>query len=367
VESLGNKLRSARESKGCDYGQVGRETNIAIRYIEALEKEDFSQFPGEPYVLGFLRNYGDYLGLDVNELMALYRNLRIQEEPVPVEQLLRSPISLRKIVVIVLICVFTAALIAGAVWFFLFRQPADPVTETITRTPVQYTLDSDSLERRFYENDSVLVPFDNDTFLISLADITDTVNIDSPVGDFPLDLSDVKDIDINGDGIPEISITIIDVTKNDPEKGSLIRFDKFSPDTLPALDSEMIDMANPENVGPGESAVLETSNNVVLLSSPTAYPFTLQSSFENFCMFRWESDSRNREERYFRRDEVQNIQAQNGIRLWASNANAVNMQLITGGRTIAVDLGGPGEVVAADIRWVRGNDGRFTLNLIRLE
>ena len=67
VESLGDKLRTARESKGYTYSHVGRETNIAIRYIEALENEDFSKFPGEPYILGFLRNYGEYLGLDVDE------------------------------------------------------------------------------------------------------------------------------------------------------------------------------------------------------------------------------------------------------------------------------------------------------------
>jgi hypothetical protein len=104
-----------------------------------------------------------------------------------------------------------------------------------------------------------------------------------------------------------------------------------------------------------------------LVSSPTVYPFTLQANFEGFCMFRWESDSNNREERYFRRDEVQNIQAQNGIRVWTSNANAVKLQLIAGGRNIDVSLGSPGEVVAADIKWIRGNDGRFTLNLVRLD
>ncbi|MDR2900824.1 MAG: helix-turn-helix domain-containing protein [Treponema sp.] len=365
MDSLGSKLRSARESKGYDYSHVGRETNIAIRYIEALENEDFSQFPGEPYILGFLRNYGDYLGLDVNELIGLYRTLRIQEEPIPVEQLLKSPKKFPKALLIILICLVALVGIAGGVWYLLSIQPAAE-TEKIVRQPVQYKLDAESLERRFYVNDSVLVPFHNENFVISLVGISDTVNINSPVGTFPLELSEVKDLDLNGDGIPELSITVADLIKNDASQGSLIRFALIEPEMDPLLLDGMFDPANPAMQN-GEVTASAASNSPVLVSSPTAYPFTLQANFEGFCMFRWESDSRPREERYFRRDEVQNIQAQNGIRLWTSNANAVQLQLIAGGRTIDVNLGGPGEVVASDIKWIRGNDGRFTLNLVRLD
>lgn len=361
MDSLGKKLRDTRESKGYDYSHVGRETNIAIRYIEALENEDFSQFPGEPYVLGFLRNYGEYLGLDVEELLGLYRALRIQEQPVPVEQLLKSPRRFPKALLIVFACIIAA----GGIFFVLFQKPAAD-TETVVRTPVQYTLESDSLERRFYVNDSILIPFNDDTFVISLVNITDSVNINSPVGDFALDLSEVKDIDLNGDGIPEFSITVVDVIKHNPHMGSLLRFDVIKPETDSIADENMIDSSMPTLAGTGIQAQVP-ANSPPLVSSPTAYPFTLQARFEGFCMFRWESDSRNREERYFRRDEVQNIQAQNGIRVWASNANAAQLQLIAGGRTIPINLGGPGEVVAADIKWVRGSDGRFTLNLIRLD
>jgi cytoskeletal protein RodZ len=368
MDSLGDKLRSTRESKGYDYNQVGRETNIAIRYIEALENEDFSQFPGEPYILGFLRNYADYLGLDVEELIGLYRTLRIQEEPVPVEQLLKPQRQIPKTLLIVLAGVLVAGGIAGALFAVLSRQPAENV-QPAARNPVQYKLETASLERRFYVNDSVLVPFNNDTFVISLADITDTVNINSPVGAFPLELSEVKDVDLNGDGIPELSITISDVIKNDPSKGSLIRFDIIEPETDSAIADGIIDPANPltQTSAGTEIATTVPANSPALVSSPTAYPFTLQANFESFCMFRWESDSANRQEQYFRRDQVQNIQAQNGIRIWTSNANAVRLQLIAGGRNIDVNLGGPGEVVAADIKWIRGNDGRFTLNLVRLD
>ncbi len=192
------------------------------------------------------------------------------------------------------------------------------------------------------------------------------MDINSPVGNFSLGLSEVKDVDLNGDGIFELSITVADLTRNDPAKGSLIRFDRVSSDAVSSVDPGLANPESPGTVSAGTS-VQSSAVSSVLVSSPTAYPFTLQANFENFCMFRWESDQQNRMERYFRRDEVQNIQAQNRIRVWASNANAVALQLIAGGRTIDVNLGGPGEVVAADVRWIRGEDGRFTLNLVRLD
>jgi len=58
VESLGNKLKTAREAKGLNFDYISRETNISTKYLDALEREDFSCFPGEPYVRGFLKNYG---------------------------------------------------------------------------------------------------------------------------------------------------------------------------------------------------------------------------------------------------------------------------------------------------------------------
>ena len=88
-------------------------------------------------------------------------------------------------------------------------------------------------------------------------------------------------------------------------------------------------------------------------------------------MFRWEilfeRDRRDRNERYFQRSDELNIQAQNGIRIWASNAQAAKFQVIGGGRTVPVELGGAGEVVVTDIRWVRDEDNRYRLIIARLE
>ena len=70
MESIGEKLRLARERNALTLDQVARETHVAKRFLKALEDEDFSVFPGETYAMGFLRNYAEYLGLDAEELIA---------------------------------------------------------------------------------------------------------------------------------------------------------------------------------------------------------------------------------------------------------------------------------------------------------
>ncbi|MDR1363290.1 MAG: helix-turn-helix domain-containing protein, partial [Spirochaetaceae bacterium] len=113
MKSIGEQLKAARESKGLAIDDVEREINIARKYLAALEAEDFSQFTAETYVLGFLKNYGEYLGLDVKELLSLYRIIKIQEEPIPVEQLLHTPLNVKRILIIVAVILAVLLVIGG--------------------------------------------------------------------------------------------------------------------------------------------------------------------------------------------------------------------------------------------------------------
>ena len=83
MDSYGALLKEAREAKNLDLDTVARETAIIRRYIEGLEEEDNSAFPGEAYLTGFLRNYADYLNIDTELVLTLYKNKQLQESPVP--------------------------------------------------------------------------------------------------------------------------------------------------------------------------------------------------------------------------------------------------------------------------------------------
>jgi hypothetical protein len=279
-----------------------------------------------------------------------------------VEQLLTSPPSgFPKPLLALLIILPLLAIAAGAVYYFFFRLPSEPVSAAPTvQGPTEYVLEDLFLERRFYRGDTILIPMGDEQFRIELADLGEVLTLSAPDGEVTLDLSQDTELDLNGDGVLDIQITLSDFDKNSPTAGALIRFDlnnSFSPPALTQSGAAAV---------PGQAAA-PRSPNTVIFSSTNAWPFTLQAVFQGYCMFRWEIDRRDRNERYFVRADELNMQAQNGIRLWVSNATAVKLQVMGAGRTVPLDIGNAGEVVVVDIRWLRDNDGRYRLSQYRLE
>jgi cytoskeletal protein RodZ len=366
MESLGEKLKNARTEKGLNFDQICRETNISLRYLEALETENFGVFPGEPYVIGFLKNYGAYLELDVQKLISLYRALRIQEQPIPVEQLLRHrPKPSKFLIPAAIILLVTGAGGFGIYQFITYRRHRPAVIVPTARNPIEYVMEGNFMERRFYKNDSLLVPSGIDMYKLELANLGEVVTINTPVGPVILDLSQDATVDLNNDGTPELRITVADFAKNNTDMGALLYF--YMIDAVALYDAA----AEAEQDIPYIPNSVSSVSNTLIPASPSAYPFTLQVNFQGYCMFRWEilneRDRREKNQRYFQRAEDLNIQAQNGIRIWVSNAQAARFQIIGGGRSVPVEIGATGEVVVSDFRWVRDEDSRYRLVLIRLE
>ncbi len=69
-ETIGEKLKRAREEKRLTIAQVAEQTRIRSHYLEALERDDLSSIPSAAQVRGFLRNYSDFLGLKTDALPA---------------------------------------------------------------------------------------------------------------------------------------------------------------------------------------------------------------------------------------------------------------------------------------------------------
>jgi cytoskeletal protein RodZ len=372
VISLGEKLKTARESKYLDFDQASKDTKIALRYLEALENEDFSGFPGEAYITGFLRNYGTYLDLDVQELLSLYRTLKMQEQPIPVEQLLKQPSSLPKVAIAAAAVILALGLIGGGI-FFILSQPRIPRAVTpAPRAPVEYTMNGDNFEHRFFRGDTVLVPLGIETstgedaqvldrLKLELLNLEEAVTIGTPGGSVILDLSQEAIINLDNGGTSNLHISAVDYAKNNADMGVLLRFEIKSIYNQTTVDSTSVAVVTNN----------AQSDSPVIFNSPNPYPFTLQAAFQGYCMFRWEilmeRDRRDRNERYFQRSDELNIQAQNGIRIWASNAQAAKFQVIGGGRTVPIEIGSAGEVVVVELHWVRDEDNRYRLIVTRLE
>lgn len=73
--TIGQRLKSARESKNISLEEANRATRIHINILSSLEEDKFSEILNPIYVKSFLRRYSHYLGLPQDEILKDYTAL----------------------------------------------------------------------------------------------------------------------------------------------------------------------------------------------------------------------------------------------------------------------------------------------------
>ncbi|USG60698.1 DUF4115 domain-containing protein [Sneathiella marina] len=72
-ETVGTRLRSAREERGWSLHDVAAMLRLKASQIQALENGQYNQLPGQTFVTGFLRSYANLLDLDAVAIVDLYK------------------------------------------------------------------------------------------------------------------------------------------------------------------------------------------------------------------------------------------------------------------------------------------------------
>ena len=132
---IGSTLREARVRRSLTLQQIEEDTKIRVKYVQAMENEEFDIMPGPTYVKGFLRTYSEYLGLDPEVIIGEYRSRegrtssRVHEEPFGGVSTLGRPRSHRgrnTIVFIAVICL----LVLGVIWILGRNGPDETPPST---------------------------------------------------------------------------------------------------------------------------------------------------------------------------------------------------------------------------------------------
>lgn len=76
AKSIGTILKEARIAKGISLLDAEKATSIRVRYLEAVENDEYNKTPGEVFLKGIIRNYGNYLGLDGLALVNMYKKVK---------------------------------------------------------------------------------------------------------------------------------------------------------------------------------------------------------------------------------------------------------------------------------------------------
>ena len=125
--SLGEKLRKIREDRRISLNEVSRATKIQIKYLESLEQGEYDELPVDVYARGFLRSYGDFLGIDEAVLLKLYEKEKGIKRNLDGEKnskiKLRKPPSISYFVLTPKKIIFSiAAILVLAGLFFIYKE-----------------------------------------------------------------------------------------------------------------------------------------------------------------------------------------------------------------------------------------------------
>ena len=72
MSSFGEEIRRERELRTITLREISEATKISMRYLDALERNDFRHLPGGVFNKGFVRAYSQYIGIDPDAMVNAY-------------------------------------------------------------------------------------------------------------------------------------------------------------------------------------------------------------------------------------------------------------------------------------------------------
>lgn len=73
VTKIGAMLKEMRQQKGLKLVDISKKLCIRRCYLEAIEESNYSEIPPFPYGNGFIRSYANFLGLNGENIIELYK------------------------------------------------------------------------------------------------------------------------------------------------------------------------------------------------------------------------------------------------------------------------------------------------------
>lgn len=142
---VGEILRRTRLHYDLSIEEVESALRIRASQIEAIETGDLSKLPGKVYAIGFVRSYAEYMGLDGDKMVALFKKQAIGKTQEP-ELHFPIPASDGNLPPLWLMLVCIVVVIAGiGIWFGESRENRELV-ENIPAVPKEMQMAAEEIQ-----------------------------------------------------------------------------------------------------------------------------------------------------------------------------------------------------------------------------
>lgn len=120
---FGEHLKREREMRGVSLEEISAATRISVRFLEALENEQWERLPGGIFNRGFIRSVARFLGLDEENLVAEYA-METHERP-EIAVWTKEPVRKRTNWTAIGGGIAVAILVIAGVWYVHHRYGAE--------------------------------------------------------------------------------------------------------------------------------------------------------------------------------------------------------------------------------------------------
>lgn len=348
MRSLRDLLINKREEKGLTVSQVAYETNISKKYIDALEEENFSVFPAEAYLIGFLRNYADFLGLEYDSTLAEYKNCLLREEPTPLSELMgvKKSFELKPWMIyapiIILVLIFGVPPVVRTVTSQIEKRK-EALRLAGEKQSKDYEITSEFNDQKIRVGDSYsyIVGSDPVTYVVQEID-SDLILTENFKGDEKV-LTLKLGSEVESEFIDKNNKYIIKLFLKD-----IGGFSDNSAVMKVKVEIKEIAVFNSSDGFQFSSDSTVKDNKILMVRPRTPDPYTLSIKFEGDILFRHQQKGRELKENFYQKNSVLTMDVTRSIQIWTSNAGLTKLKY--NGKTLV--LGRTGEVHVFTLRWL---------------
>ncbi len=146
MKTVGQLLQTTRHKQSLTLDQVSHAIKIHSKYLQALESDEYHKLPSATYARGFIKNYAQFLNINPQTLLAIFRRDFAESESgqiIPrsmIESTPASPWWYSRIIVFTIVG-FTLALFSG---FLAFQYTSLIKPKLIVTLPIEGQVVSES-------------------------------------------------------------------------------------------------------------------------------------------------------------------------------------------------------------------------------